>query len=546
MKATYTLDRILQMDKATLHVIAVRYRRLIQRYSTAIACTACAICGRMMLRPLLHDECPFSLFYLSVLLTAWIAGTGPAVFAMALGSLSAAHFFLPPASSLYINDPADLLQLSIYIVVNSIAISLFYRVAWQHRLAERRLVENEALSTSLREADERKDEFLSLLAHELRNPLAPIRSSLALLDRSPGSVEVMGRVKKIIERHTNHLIRLADDLLDIARFCRGQVELQIDRLDIRTAINDALEMTESLFVEKNHRLQLLLPQEPVWVDGDRIRLAQLTANLLGNAAKYTPPGGRVTLQVEQFGDEFSLIVRDNGIGFASSEAERILEPFIQIDTTRTREYGGLGLGLTIVNRLVGLHGGQLQVQSRGPGQGSCFTVQLMVALPPEESTLLRQSTVANNGCFSQTMRNADRRGRVLIVEDNRDSGELLCEMIESEGFSARLAHDGFAALQEFTSFSPDVIVLDIGLPGMDGYEIAGRIRRLESGSRTRLIALTGWGRSTDRILSKQAGFDDHLVKPVVFSELLHHVRLAFEAVHSNIVTDGIDSCGVST
>ena len=490
-----------------------------------------------MLQPLLNDECPFSLFYLSVLLTAWTAGTGPAIFALALGSLSAAHFFLPPASSLYINDPADLLQLSIYGLVNGIAISLFHRVEWQRGLAERRSVENEALSMSLREADERKDEFLSLLAHELRNPLAPIRSSLALLDRSPSSVEVMARARQVIERHTNHLIRLADDLLDIARFCRGQVELQLDRMDFRAAIQDALEMTESIFEEKNHRLQLLLPQEPVWVEGDRIRLAQLTANLLGNAAKYTPPNGRVTLQLEEFGDDVSLIVTDNGIGFAAGEAERILEPFIQIDTTRTRDYGGLGLGLTIVNRLVGLHGGQLLVQSSGPGKGSCFTVQLKATLPPIESTTGRHSPVANNNNCPQTMRDGDRRGRVMIVEDNQDSGELLCQLIESEGYSAILAQDGIAALQEFTSFAPDVIVLDIGLPGMDGYEIAKRIRRLEAGSRTRLIALTGWGRSTDRALSQQAGFDDHLVKPVGFSELLRHIELSFEAIHSSVLMD---------
>ena len=355
------------MHEQTVCSIAPSDHMLIRRYTAAIASTASAVCGHMLLQAWLGEECPFSLFYLSVLLTAWIAGTGPAIVAVVLGLLSAAHFFIPPASSLYIENPDDLLHLLIYTIVNCVAIYLFNRIERQRYIAVTKSAENEKLSESLTEADRRKDEFLSLLAHELRNPLAPIRSSLALLDRSPDSAEVMQRVKVVIERQTNHLVRISDDLLDVARSCRGRVELHLSRMDVRAAVEDAVEMTESMFMVKAHQFQLLLPDEPVWIAGDRVRLAQLTANLLGNAAKYTPAGGRVTLQVQAFGDEISIIVSDNGIGFAHAEAERILESFVQIDTTRTREYGGLGLGLTSVNRLVGLHGGQLQVQSRGPG-----------------------------------------------------------------------------------------------------------------------------------------------------------------------------------
>jgi len=511
---------------------------LVRRYSAAIASTACAVCGRILLQSVLEDECPFTLFYLSVLLTAWIAGTGPAILAIALGTLSAAHFFVSPASSLKIDDPDDLLQLLMYIFVNGVAIVLFHRIERQRRIAERKSAENETLTRSLKEADERKDEFLALLAHELRNPLAPIRSSLELLDRNPMSADVLPRVRDVIRRQTNHLVRLTDDLLDVARFCRGQTDLQICRMDVRTAVEDGVEMTASMFSEKGHRFQLLLPDEPVWVKGDRVRIAQLTANLLGNASKYTPSGGRVSLQMEQIEDSVFIIISDNGVGFSACEAERILEPFVQIDASRTREYGGLGLGLTIVKRLVELHGGRLRVESRGPGMGSCFTVELKTVAPVPE--ICRTGNAGNAEPDEQRFESTESR-RVLIVEDSSDSGEILCELLESEGFSTRLAEDGLTALQEFSDFSPDVVVLDIGLPGMDGYEVARRIRRLGSGSGTSLIALTGWGGSADRELSAQAGFDEHLVKPVIFGELLRSI----ERVSGNGRSGKLTGCRVS-
>lgn len=502
-------------------------QRLAGRYCTAILTTVLAIWGRLLLHPRLDDQCEFSLFYLSVLATAWIAGTGPAFFAILLGTIAAALFFIQPTASIFLDGFADLVQLCIFVIVNVTATLLFSHLERQRRLAENRSAENARLSESLRIADERKDEFLALLAHELRNPLAPIRSGLALLDRKSDSRETVSRVHDVIQRQTKHLVRITDDLLDVSRFCRGKVALHVERIDLRSAIQDAVEMTEGLLEEKRHTLQLLVPNDPVWIDGDRVRLAQLFANLLGNAGKYTPTSGRIALQVELVEESVSISVTDNGIGFSPDESERILAPFTQIDTSRTRDYGGLGLGLTIVNRIVTLHGGQFEPFSRGAGLGSRFTV-LLPAAPTnaaEESSVNQDSEqLTAAASVDLSLQPSECGQNLLIVEDNEDASSLLCELFESEGYSVQVARNGLEALHAAGSRRWDVIILDIGLPGMDGYEIAQRLRRLENSRDTRLIALTGWGAVADRELASQAGFDLHLVKPIVFRELLGHVR----------------------
>ncbi len=499
------------------------WRALVRRYGTAILSTGVVIWVRSLLQPWLNEECPFSLFYLSALLTVWIAGTGPAIFAVGLGTVAAAHFFIPPSSSLLIDDVPDLVQLIIYVFVNCVAIMLFNRAERQRDLAENRSLENERLSDDLRKADLRKDEFLALLAHELRNPLAPIRTSLALLERNESSPDVVRRMREIIHRQTIHLIRITDDLLDVSRFCRGKVELQVRRIDLRLAIADAIEMVESSLESKSQRFQSLIPDEPIWVDGDRVRLAQLLANLLGNASKYTPEAGRITLNLEPIDDLVSIMVSDNGIGFAPVQADRIFEPFVQIDASRTREYGGLGVGLTIVNRLVALHGGTLSATSRGPGMGSCFTVTLPAAttMLPSDASLFADDFADNasrTSCKSET--SVTTKGKsLLLVEDNKDASALLAELFESEGFQVYQAYDGVEAIQKATQAHPDVIIMDIGLPGMDGYETARRIRRSRTIAGIKMIALTGWGGPTDRDLAIQAGFDLHLIKPIAFQTL---------------------------
>ncbi|TWU42571.1 ATP-binding response regulator [Novipirellula artificiosorum] len=501
----------------------------IGRYAIAFLSTAVVIWFRWLLQPWLNEECPFSLFYLSVLLTAWVAGSGPAVLAITLGTLAAAHFFIAPASNLWIEGVPELVQLVIYVVVNCVAIFLFDRAERQRVLAENRAAENVRLGMDLQQADKRKDEFLALLAHELRNPLAPIRSSMALLERNEDAPKTVRRVREVIHRQTMHLIRITDDLLEVSRFCRGHIELLVQRFDLRASVDDAIEMIENAMSVKSQRFQYLIPDTPIWVNGDQVRLAQLTANLLGNASKYTPESGRITLVLERHDDTASIAISDTGIGFAADHAERIFEPFVQIDASRTREYGGLGVGLTIAKRLVDLHDGTLSAESRGPGLGSCFTVTL--------PTL----NVGDGDCVGEDFLNGDdatenRTGRecfvaakqpvckLLLVDDNLDASLILRDLFCTEGYQVQLAHDGIEAISKAIEQSPAVIVMDIGLPGMDGYEVARRMRRSRQLSEVKLIALTGWGSSQGRELAAQAGFDLHLVKPIAFQSLLESVQ----------------------
>ncbi|MCA9078586.1 MAG: response regulator [Planctomycetaceae bacterium] len=518
---------------------------ILSRYSTAIAATGLAIWGRFLLDPWLHEECPFSLFYLSVLVTAWIGGIGPARFAIVLGSLSAAMFFIRPASSIFIEDFADFLQLSIYVIVNCVATWLFRSAERQRIDAENRSAENQRLSQSLRDADARKDEFLALLAHELRNPLAPIRSGLSLMERNP-SAQQSERACQMMRRHTDHLVHLTNDLLDVSRFCRGTIKLEKSRVNLDESIENAVEMSMGLIQEKQHRIHILSPSGPLWVNGDPVRLTQMIGNLLSNAAKYTPHGGRITLRSDVDRQMITISVEDNGIGFPPGEVDHILEPFVQMNMSRTRDHGGLGVGLAIVDRLAGLHGGRLIAHSNGPGLGSCFTLELPsaeIASNVNQSPTHAQSDASNSLSHSvQTdptetaeSRVASNSGparvsgrRVLLVDDNVDAAQLLADLLRTDGYDVLLAHDGFAALETASQEKTDVIVLDIGLPGLDGLEVARRLRRSPATAMVKLVALSGWASISDRKRGKEAGFDTYLVKPVNYLEL----RSALETLQS--------------
>lgn len=530
----------------------------IGRYSIAVFSTAVVIWFRSMLQPWLNEECPFSLFYLSVLLTAWLAGSGPAVFAIVLGTFAAARFFISPTTNLFVDGVPELVQLTIYVIVNCVAVFLFDRAERQRRLAENRATENVRLGADLQHADRRKDEFLALLAHELRNPLAPIRTSMALLERNEDSPETVRRVREVISRQTQHLIRITDDLLEVSRFCRGHLELVMERIDLRESIRDAIEMIESSFLEKSQRFQFVVPELPLWVQGDRVRLTQLTANLLGNASKYTPSSGSIRVVVDQCDEHVLIAITDTGIGLAADQVDRIFEPFVQVDASRTREYGGLGLGLSIVKRLVDLHDGKLFAESRGPGLGSKFTVELPLdrssqGLPntapdcqPDQAIKAMDTApsfqpVHFHGDEAETCEvsspadsvflqpklipvQPDQPRKLLLVDDNLDASRMLCDLFESSGFQVAQAADGIEAINLAQRFRPSIIIMDIGLPGMDGYEVARRLRREPQFAKTSLLALTGWGSKHDRELAKQAGFDLHLVKPVAFADLLATIQ----------------------
>jgi signal transduction histidine kinase/CheY-like chemotaxis protein len=359
-------------------------------------------------------------------------------------------------------------------------------------------------TASVLEMARRKDEFLAILGHELRNPLAPILTAVELLARHPAAV----RETHVIDRHTRHLARLVDDLLDISRVTRGHVELRNEYVSLSSVLERAVEIATPLLTRNRHRWQVA-QAEGVVLRGDPVRLAQIFGNLLTNAAKFTPPGGNIDVLVETARGAVTVTVRDDGRGIADDQIERIFEPFVQVDRGRDALRGGLGLGLAIVHNLVQRHGGSIAVHSDGPGRGASFAVQLPVALhvPEPEAARQPQPSYARAGV------------RVLVVDDDVDVADLLSEALEDEGFRTAVAHDGTAALATWRSFSPHVGVLDVGLPDLDGYQLAKALR-MEHGQSATLIAATGYGQPRDRARSADAGFDCHLVKPVSLHDLV--------------------------
>jgi signal transduction histidine kinase/ActR/RegA family two-component response regulator len=354
------------------------------------------------------------------------------------------------------------------------------------------------------EAARRKDDFLAMLGHELRNPLAPIVTAVELLRRNPS----VAREQKVLDRHTRHLARIVDDLLDISRAARGHLELRQEQISLASVLERAVEIAGPIIAEHRHALAVA-SGEAITVRGDPVRLAQIFGNLLTNAAKFTPPGGRIDVLVEPVPGRVRVTVRDNGRGIASDQLRRIFEPFVQAERKEDALQGGLGLGLAIVSTLVERHGGTVAVRSDGPGQGASFTVDL-----PTET---RAAHVPD---ASQPQASATRAGvRVLIVDDTVDIAELLCEALRDEGFETALAHDGQGAIDRWRDFSPHAAILDVGLPVVDGYELARAIR-LEHGSVPFLIAATGYGQEKDRARALHAGFDCHFAKPVSISQLV--------------------------
>lgn len=361
------------------------------------------------------------------------------------------------------------------------------------------------IEEALRDADRRKDEFLATLAHELRNPLAPLRNTLEILKMPGLDAQTVRDSRDLMERQVQHLVRLVDDLLDVSRVMRGKIELRKEPVSLATIVSRAVETAKPLIDALGHRLELLVPPEPVVLDADPIRLAQVIGNLLTNAAKYTEPGGRIELSVVRDGDHAVVRVRDNGIGIDAETLPHIFALFVQVDHAATRSQGGLGIGLTLVQNLVEMHGGQVQAFSDGLGTGCEVVVRLPVLtqpvqLPLEEPSSRRQSLAA-----------ASRR--LLVVDDNRDAANTLAMWLRMQGHDVQVAHSGDFAIQLAEVHRPEMIFLDIGMPGMDGYEVARQIRQMPGLSAVVLTALTGWGQLEDRRRSAAAGFDHHLVKP---------------------------------
>jgi signal transduction histidine kinase len=355
--------------------------------------------------------------------------------------------------------------------------------------------------------DRRKDEFLATLAHELRNPLAPIRNSVSLL-RLASSGDAATQVWEIMDRQVNHMVRLIDDLMEVSRITRGKIELRRDATELAAVINAAVEISQPLVEGKHHKLTVTLPQQPLVVEADAMRLAQVFSNLINNAVKYTDTGGCIDITARREEGQAVVLVTDTGIGISAEALPRVFDMFVQADAGDTRARDGLGIGLTLARSLVEMHGGSIAARSPGPHGGSEFAVRLPLSNRNAGST--RQA---------DAVKEVSGLPRVLVVDDNQDAADSLGAVLRLLGAEVQLASDGETALDVLEAFHPAAIFLDLGMPGPDGYETARRIRALPEGRAVMLIALTGWGQEKDRLRTEAAGFDCHLVKPADISAL---------------------------
>jgi PAS domain S-box-containing protein len=375
-----------------------------------------------------------------------------------------------------------------------------------HDITDRKRAEED-----LREANRRKDEFIALLAHELRNPLAPIRNGLQVMRLAGDDADAVGQARAMMDRQLGHMVRLIDDLLDLSRISQNKMELRRARVLLADIVGDAVETARPVIEAAGHELTVSLPASPLFLDADLTRLAQVLSNLLTNSAKYTERGGQIRLAAERRGDEVVVSVRDTGIGIPADALPRVFDMFSQVDRTIERSSGGLGIGLALVKSLVEMHGGTVTAESDGPGKGSTFTVRL-----PAPGTIPEPGPSAP----PEDDRPAARpRRRILVVDDNRDSARTMARVLALLGNEVHTAHDGLEAVKAAEVFRPEVILMDVGMPHMNGYEAARRIREQPWGRSAVIIALTGWGQEGDRIQSRQAGCDGHLVKPVNLPDL---------------------------
>ena len=369
-------------------------------------------------------------------------------------------------------------------------------------LSERRHIQD------LEKASRNVNEFIAMLAHELRNPLAPIRNAVQIMAQVPVDDATQQQMRETIDRQSAQLVRIVDDMLDIVRVTRGSLLMQNERLDLKDVVRHAVETSAPAIDAPRHTLELDLPAEPLPVWGDRHRLAQLLSNLLNNSARYTQPGGSIAVRARAEPDAALVQVRDTGRGIEADMLERIFDMFVQGRAPLERIGGGLGVGLALARRIAELHGGTLEARSEGVGRGSEFTLRLPLAHGKAEAPEVKPDA-----------RRPGMARRVLVVDDNADAAGMLDLLLRSLGHETRVVHDGIAALRAAEEFRPDIVLLDIGMPGIDGYEVARRLRGLSNVRRMRIVAVTGWGQEADRQRSRDAGFDLHLVKPVDQNEL---------------------------
>jgi PAS domain S-box-containing protein len=381
--------------------------------------------------------------------------------------------------------------------------------------------ERKANEMVLRDADRRKDEFLAMLAHELRNPLAPIRNAIELLDpgRAPAP-EDFETMRAVIGRQVRHLSRLVDDLLDVARITQGKITLRQENVSLAAAIEAAIETVAPALSKKAHTLKTEMPDDSLYVIGDGVRIAQVLGNILSNAVKYTPQGGEILIDVRESDEVVRIAVRDNGVGMSAETIPLIFDLFVQSQTSLERSEGGLGIGLPLARTLVELHGGHLQAFSGGPGNGSEFIVSLPLSRAGQIAELAPATTTT-------VPRGTGPALRLLLVDDSVDAATLLSMVLEADGYDVRVAHEAKQALEVAAQFKPEIVLLDLGLPGMDGFQLAREMRKQATTANALLVAVTGYGQAADRLRSQEAGFDHHLVKPVSAEEIQRVIASRF-------------------
>ncbi|MFN8390121.1 MAG: ATP-binding protein [Bdellovibrionota bacterium] len=388
------------------------------------------------------------------------------------------------------------------------ALNLMEDAMEARRLGQLENERRQRVEAELREADRRKDEFLATLAHELRNPLAPIRNGLHLLRLACRPEEQERQICSMLERQITHLVRLVDDLMEVSRITRGKIELRKEFIELRSIIRTAIDASKPTLDAYGQELVVELPNHQLMLHADSVRMVQVVTNLLNNAAKYTDGTGEIRLSCETDGNELVLSIADTGIGIPPSMLSQVFDLFTQVDQRTNRTKDGLGIGLTLVRTLVELHGGTVEARSEGLGRGTEFIIRLPLAHP-----------VAPEHRQEKDLASDMARHRILVVDDNRDAADSLGTLLELLGAKVTVTHDGPSALALLDSFRPTVLLLDIGMPDMDGNEVARRSRKQAPDQQFTLIALTGWGQEADRRRSKEAGFDYHLVKPVQLDEL---------------------------
>ena len=482
-------------------------------YLIAIGATAAIATIRLTISENVGNFAPISTFTVAVVIAAWYGGLGPGLMATVLSALAADYLFTPFQYSFRIESLSGAVTLGV-MVFTGVLLSLLCESL--HRTRRRLEAEQENLRQSvemqqqmrdaLTESDRRKDEFLATLAHELRNPLAPVRNAIHILRARMPPTPQLQWARDVIDRQVTQMTRLIDDLMDVSRITRGTFELRREHVALDEVIRVAVETSRPIIEASGHELVMGLPQEPITLHADVIRLAQVFSNLLNNAAKYTGPGGRIAVTAERDGNTVAVAVQDSGIGIPADMLTEVFEPFTQLDNSLERTRGGLGIGLALAKRLAEMHGGGIEAHSAGPGQGSRFVVRLPASA---QQSVARPTVLEGPGPVS-----AVGHHRILGADDNYDSATSLSILLNDAGYDIRTAGDGVQALETAAQFRPDIALLDIGMPKLNGYEVARQIRNQAWGRHVLLVALTGWGGADHRQQTTQAGFDHHLTKPV--------------------------------